>query len=63
MSDTPDYELINGDDCPVCGHAGTMVTPDYCSEGHGTDCPERMCVDCGTALFVGPLELPTRRSA
>jgi hypothetical protein len=63
MSDTPDYELIDGDDCPVCGRAGTIVTPDFCTDGHGSECPERMCVDCGSALLVGPPAPAVRRTA
>ncbi|MGH3328419.1 MAG: hypothetical protein ACRDPT_11595 [Streptomycetales bacterium] len=26
-----------------------------CPDGHGTDCPERCCVECGAAVFVGPV--------
>ncbi|MGH8862684.1 MAG: hypothetical protein ACRDVG_15875 [Jatrophihabitantaceae bacterium] len=63
MSATPDYELIAAEDCPVCGHTGTMVIPDYCSEGHGGDCPDRMCFDCGGALFVDPLVGRPKRTA
>jgi hypothetical protein len=48
MPAQPDDDLLYAADCPVCGRGGTVVTPDYCSEGH------RICVDCGSALFVGP---------
>ena len=54
MTATPDYELTDGVDCPLCGRAGSVVTPDFCSEGHGAECPDRVCVDCGYALFVDP---------
>jgi hypothetical protein len=26
-----------------------------CFDGHGLDCPDRACIDCGTAIAVGPL--------
>ncbi|MEV5828538.1 hypothetical protein AB0L25_23550 [Spirillospora sp. NPDC052242] len=29
-----------------------------CPDGHGPDCPERACVDCGTAVLVGPDPAP-----
>ncbi|GGV07688.1 hypothetical protein GCM10010182_28500 [Actinomadura cremea] len=25
-----------------------------CPDGHGPDCPERACVECGAAVLVGP---------
>ncbi|QFG20704.1 hypothetical protein [Actinomadura sp. WMMB 499] len=25
-----------------------------CSDGHGSDCPERACVECGAAVLAGP---------
>lgn len=62
MSATPDYELIVAEDCPLCGHAGALVAPE-CAEGHGADCPDRVCVDCGTALFVDPAAGPALRTA
>ncbi|WP_067893405.1 hypothetical protein [Actinomadura chibensis] len=24
-----------------------------CPDGHGEECPERACVECGSAVFVG----------
>ncbi|MFD0688777.1 hypothetical protein [Actinomadura fibrosa] len=24
-----------------------------CPDGHGEECPERVCVDCGAAVLVG----------
>lgn len=50
-----EHELLFAADCPVCGRLGTVVAPDYCSEGHGADCPDRICVDCGSALFMDPV--------
>jgi hypothetical protein len=40
-------------DCPVCGTAQPAEAPE-CLEGHGTDCPDRVCLRCGTAVFVNP---------
>jgi hypothetical protein len=54
MPAEPEHELLFAADCPVCGKRGTVVTPDFCSEGHGGECPDRMCVDCGGAMFVDP---------
>jgi|GEM_PF-860279 len=40
--------------CPECaGERGFEQPP--CLDGHGEDCPERACVDCGFALLVAPL--------
>lgn len=50
---TPDHDLEVVEDCPVCGRPGTLVAP-VCSEGHGGDCPDRLCIDCDAALFVDP---------
>lgn len=54
-----DYELIGVADCPVCQRAGTLVAPE-CIDGHGSDCPDRTCVNCGVALFVDPVMNATR---
>lgn len=57
-------DLLHGGltrDCPVCGR-GTLV-PTECAEGHGDDCPDRLCLDCGAALFVDPVAEPGARSA
>jgi acetone carboxylase gamma subunit len=43
--------------CPPCGEIREFVQPP-CSDGHtddGGECPEWICVDCGTALVVGGL--------
>lgn len=55
-----DYEVIAADDCPICGRMSTLVAPE-CDEGHGVDCPDRVCVHCGTALFVDPVVSVARR--
>ncbi|MFB4308960.1 hypothetical protein [Actinomadura sp. GTD37] len=35
-----------------------------CPDGHGAECPERACVECGAAVLVGlpPAPLPVRES-
>jgi hypothetical protein len=41
--------------CPPCGEVRDFVQPP-CADGHtddGGDCPEWICVDCGTALLIG----------
>lgn len=38
-------------DCPTCAESRPFEQPP-CTDGHGADCPERVCVDCGTALLV-----------
>jgi DNA polymerase III alpha subunit (gram-positive type) len=62
MSVTSVYELIAAGDCPLCGHTSALVAPD-CTEGHGADCPDRLCLDCGSALFVDPAAGPAQRTA
>ena len=64
MSVTPDYDY-NPVDCPICGHAGTMVVPDYSTDypDGNIDASERMCLDCGSALFIDPVTGPSARTA
>ncbi|MGH3658757.1 MAG: hypothetical protein ACRDUA_19045 [Micromonosporaceae bacterium] len=40
--------------CPSCGEDRPFQRPP-CLDGHGGDCPEWTCVDCGTALLTGEL--------
>jgi hypothetical protein len=40
--------------CSTCGDDRLFEQPP-CPDGHGPDCPERFCVDCGAAVLVGPL--------
>jgi hypothetical protein len=40
--------------CPSCGEERAFETPP-CADGHGPDCAERACRDCGAALLVDPL--------
>jgi hypothetical protein len=37
--------------CPTCAGSRPVEQPP-CLDGHGAQCPERACVDCGTALLV-----------
>ncbi len=39
--------------CPVCDTERNFEQPP-CTDGHGPDCPEWVCTECGTALLVGP---------
>lgn len=43
--------------CPECVDERPFERPE-CLDGHGADCPERACVDCGAAVMVGPLSQP-----
>lgn len=37
--------------CPTCARESLAETPP-CPDGHGDDCPDRACVECGTALML-----------
>ncbi|MDT4907932.1 MAG: hypothetical protein QOG07_3088 [Pseudonocardiales bacterium] len=39
--------------CSSCADFRLSEVPP-CADGHGADCPDRACTECGTALFVGP---------
>lgn len=53
--DIAELDLLTGDAaCPVCGRGNALVAPE-CAEGHGADCPDRLCVACGIAVFVDPV--------
>jgi hypothetical protein len=43
--------------CPCCRDERAFEQPP-CLDGHGADCPEWACLDCGTALVVGPWTQP-----
>ena len=45
-------ELYWGLSCPACTQPRAFERPP-CPDGHGADCPERVCTGCGTALLVG----------
>ena len=40
--------------CPSCGDERVFEAPP-CVDGHGHDCPELACRDCGSAVLVDPL--------
>jgi DNA-directed RNA polymerase subunit RPC12/RpoP len=39
--------------CFTCGDERVFEQPP-CEDGHGEECPERACADCGSAVLVGP---------
>ncbi|MGI5519421.1 hypothetical protein ACQEUX_00500 [Micromonospora sp. CA-259024] len=43
--------------CDVCEGVAPFEAPP-CVDGHGTDCPELICIDCGSAVVVAPFALP-----
>lgn len=36
--------------CDLCGSERLVVPP--CADGHGVDCPDLCCADCGAAIVV-----------
>lgn len=43
-------------ECSVCASAMPFeVAP--CADGHEEDCPDRVCLGCGTVVVVGPAPL------
>src|ERR687895_596693 len=38
--------------CSACGTERPFEQPP-CLDGHGDDCPEWVCVDCGGAVLIG----------
>ncbi|MEV4672439.1 MULTISPECIES: hypothetical protein [Actinomadura] len=38
--------------CSTCGDERVFEQPP-CPDGHGVECPERACTECGTAILVG----------
>lgn len=38
--------------CPECQDSRAFVMP-LCDEGHEFDCPDRVCAECGFAVFLG----------
>jgi hypothetical protein len=50
-------------ECPDCAGEREFVQPG-CEDGHGSDCPEWACLECGAAILIGPFpvqELHARR--
>lgn len=51
--------------CTTCRRDRRFEQP-VCAEGHGRDCPESFCLDCGTAVVLAassPEPVRARRSA
>jgi hypothetical protein len=48
--------------CREC-HAERSFEQLQCLEGHGNDCTEWLCVDCGFAVIVGDLVVETPDAA
>jgi len=56
--------------CPDCAADQFFERP-FCADGHGADCPELACLECGSAVLVGALTeepaqintFPVRRAA
>lgn len=59
---TWEWAALETRDCVTCGRTMPFELVD-CVDGHGEDCPDRVCVGCGTVLVVGPAPLGQRRSA
>ncbi|MQA83607.1 MAG: hypothetical protein GEV03_02975 [Streptosporangiales bacterium] len=53
--------------CSTCGEERGFEQPP-CEDGHGPDCPEWVCVECGSAILMGfdlddvevPADAPSR---
>jgi hypothetical protein len=43
--------------CPSCGDQRLFDCPP-CLDGHGAECPEQACMECGAALLLDPLSVP-----
>jgi hypothetical protein len=46
--------------CPECAELEALEQPP-CLDGHGADCPERLCLSCGTALLINVPVAPLPR--
>lgn len=46
--------------CDVCEGTALFDAPP-CVDGHGTDCPELICTDCGSAMLVSAFAVPVTR--
>lgn len=49
-------------DCLECGGSRPADTPP-CAEGHGAECPDRACAECGTAIVIDPVLVRESRVA
>lgn len=48
--------------CDVCEGVALFEAPP-CVDGHGIDCPELICTDCGAAVVVSAVAFPVTRLA
>lgn len=48
--------------CSVCESARVFEAAP-CPDGHGVDCPDVLCVECGYVVVVGMLAEPAQPSA
>ncbi|MDT4946861.1 MAG: hypothetical protein QOH14_3594 [Pseudonocardiales bacterium] len=48
--------------CPTCAEV-TLVEAPPCSDGHGSECPDRACTGCGAAVLADPLIIHELRPA
>lgn len=60
MTPTDEWAAVDAQECVTCGQAVPFEVVD-CRDGHGDDCPDRVCTSCGTVLVVGLA--PLRRTA
>lgn len=44
-------------ECPDCAGEREFEQPS-CMDGHGADCPEWACLECGAAMLIGSFPLP-----
>jgi hypothetical protein len=55
LADAADLTALTEEaQCPVCAKSVPVEAP-VCLDGHGHDCPERLCTLCGSALLVHAL--------
>ncbi|WP_041939053.1 MULTISPECIES: hypothetical protein [Frankia] len=48
--------------CTECGDERPFEQPP-CADGHGADCPEWACTECGAAVLLGPVPLGAQAPA
>lgn len=48
--------FLDDHECPVCGVALPHELVE-CVDGHGEDCPDRVCTGCGGVLVTGHVGL------
>ena len=61
MRENTMWAALEAWDCSTCGGPMPFEAPD-CMDGHGGDCPDRICTGCGEVLVVA-VPVAARRSA